>query len=50
MGKQEGFFSGDRRRPMTARGFVFVLVSGELQRRDGTTNVIAEGFSVLPIL
>jgi error-prone DNA polymerase len=69
-----------RQRPMTAKGFVFmlledesgmanvvikprlyqryrslvraepfVLVSGELQRRDGTTNLIAKAFSALPV-
>jgi error-prone DNA polymerase len=69
-----------RQRPMTAKGFVFmlledefgmanvvvkpqlyeryrslvraepfVLVSGELQRRDGTTNLIAQDFSVLRV-
>jgi len=69
-----------RQRPMTAKGFVFmlledefgmanvvvnpqlyeryrslvraepfVLVRGELQRRDGTTNVIAQGFSLLRV-
>jgi len=69
-----------RQRPMTARGFVFllledefgmanvvvkpqlyeryrslvraepfVLVSGELQRRDGTLNVLAASFRLLPL-
>lgn len=69
-----------RQRPMTAKGFVFmlledefgmanvvvkpqlyqryrnlvraepfVLVSGELQRRDGTTNLIAQGLSVVRV-
>jgi error-prone DNA polymerase len=38
-----------QRQRALVRGEAFVIVEGELQRKEGTINVLAERFAVLPV-